>query len=68
MELWKKEPTRVIGYVAALLILAYSYWRGLSVEEVLVQVFLLAGTVEMIRSRVTPYIKGLTHPTGDELD
>lgn len=68
VDLWRKEPARIIGYAVALLVMGYAYWRGLSVEEVLVQLLVLLGMVEGIRSRVTPYIKGITHPTSEELD
>jgi hypothetical protein len=66
-QLWEKEPTRVIGYVVALLVMVYAYWRGLSIPEVLVQLGALVFAVEGIRSRVTPYIESMTHPTRDEI-
>lgn len=65
--LWEKEPTRVIGYIVAILVMAYAYWRGLSVAEVVVQLVALVGAIETIRSQVTPYIPNVTHPTADEL-
>jgi hypothetical protein len=66
-QLWEKEPTRVIGYIVALLVVAYAYWRGLSVTEVLIQLGALLFAVEGIRTRVTPYIESMTHPTKDEI-
>lgn len=58
MGLFKREPALVIGSVVTLLVAAYAYWRGLSVEEVLVQAAGLVAAFVAIRSRVTPYVQG----------
>jgi hypothetical protein len=59
VSLFRREPTLVIGTIATLLVCAYAYWRGLSVEEVLIQVAALAATFVAVRSRVTPYVSGV---------
>lgn len=57
MDLWKREPALVIGTVVSILVCAYAWWRGLTIEEVLVQLATLAAAFVFVRSRVTPYIQ-----------
>jgi hypothetical protein len=64
VNLFKREPALVIGTVATVLVCAYAYWRGLSVEEVLVQVAALGATFVAVRSQVTPYVDGMFNKHG----
>lgn len=56
--MFKREPALVIGSVVTVLVAVYAYWRGLSVEEVLLQAAGLVAGFVAVRSRVTPYVKG----------
>jgi hypothetical protein len=57
MDLFKREPALVIGTVVSLLVCAYAVWRGLSIQEVLVQLAGLVAAFIYVRSRVTPYVQ-----------
>lgn len=66
-----REPSLVIGTVVTALVAAYAKWRGLEVQDVLVQAGVLLAGFAAVRAKVTPYVdrvlefrKGL-HRDGD---